>query len=69
MRCDECIFFKKEDDIDGGPEDPGECRRYPPILHPSDNFGPPFFTFPQAEMDGWCGEFQSKYFESMMELP
>lgn len=53
--CDNCRFY----DTRGiGPEDAGDCRRYPPSLYPQDDAGPPFFCFPTAQRKDWCGEWK-----------
>ena len=59
MKCDDCKF--SFDDGIGGEDDPIECRRFPPFLHPRDAaYDPPFFTFVLTERKDWCGEFKPK---------
>ena len=58
MNCNECKF--SHDDGEGGPEDPIECRRYPPTLMPALDEWPEYFAFPTVERYEWCGEFKPK---------
>lgn len=54
--CGNCLFFFG----DGGEEDQGECRRYPPSFFPGSEKHGTHDTHiqPYTDFDSWCGEWR-----------
>jgi hypothetical protein len=52
--CGNCRFYF----ADGGPEDDGDCRRYPPVVFPGNEDLDDDFLHPTVERLSWCGEWK-----------
>lgn len=55
-RCDGCAFYRTLPNTTGRPAERGECRRSPPVFHPSGSGT--YGRWPIVEQQEWCGEFR-----------
>lgn len=62
QRCENCRFWSRYSDKHGGV---GECRRFPPTIHPLPDEDHVMLTFsPNLVYNSWCGEWQTKNLDS-----
>ena len=56
-KCSECAFSRlKEEKLPVGGQ--YECRRKPPLIHPSADYTNGFGAWPLVHGVDWCGEFR-----------
>lgn len=56
QKCGNCIYWQEVGGHLDGPNI-GNCRRYPPTIHPdSNNLSDLYGESPQTRSENWCGE-------------